>query len=137
MMLKAFAFGLGLPDDYFDEKFAAPRLALLHYPPHPADTDSWGVGPHTDYDICTFYYIGGLEVEVTEGQWIKAKPIPGSSDMFSSFVLVEQCSCSLSPLRYYKFQSNSFNLGEMKHVRYSSREWTGRESAKDPQLGLQ
>ena len=53
-MLKAFAFGLGLPDDYFDEKFAAPRLALLHYPPHPADTDSWGVGPHTDYDICTF-----------------------------------------------------------------------------------
>ena len=84
MMMKAFAVGLGLPDNYFDEKFAEPTLALLHYPPHPADTDSWGVGPHTDYGMCTLLLqddIGGLEVEVTEGQWIGAKPIPGSSDI--------------------------------------------------------
>ena len=82
--MKAFAVGLGLPDNYFDEKFAEPTLALLHYPPHPADTDSWGVGPHTDYGMCTLLLqddIGGLEVEVTEGQWIEAKPIPGSSDI--------------------------------------------------------
>jgi len=81
MMMKAFAVGLGLPDNYFDEKFAEPTLALLHYPPHPADTDSWGVGPHTDYGMCTLLLqddIGGLEVEVTEGQWIEAKPIPGT-----------------------------------------------------------
>lgn len=81
-MMKALAVGLGLPDNYFDEKFSQPSsfLSLLHYPPHPADTDSWGVGPHTDYGMFTFLLQGdvsGLEVEVTEGHWIEAKPIPG------------------------------------------------------------
>ena len=84
MVLKALAIGLGLPDNYFDEKFTAPTstlMALLLYPSHPADTDSWGVGPHTDYGMGTFLLqddIGGLEVEITEGQWIAVKPIPGS-----------------------------------------------------------
>ena len=82
-MMKALAVGLGLPDNYFDKKFSPPTSTLLlaHYPPHPADTDSWGVGPHTDYGMCTFLLqddIGGLEVEITEGQWIEAKPISGS-----------------------------------------------------------
>ena len=82
-MMKAIAVGLGLPHDYFVDKFSPPvsTLALLHYPPHPADTDSWGVGPHTDYGLCTFLLqddVGGLEVEITEGHWVEVKPIPGS-----------------------------------------------------------
>ncbi|XP_078361361.1 uncharacterized protein LOC144645678 [Oculina patagonica] len=82
-MMKAIAFGLGLPVDYFVEKCSPPTcvLALWHYPPHPADTDSWGVGPHTDYGMWTFLLqddVGGLEVEIAEGNWVEVKPIPGT-----------------------------------------------------------
>lgn len=81
--MKAFAVGIGLPDDYFDDKLNSRSiLGCFHYPPHPAGTKSWGVGPHTDYGMFTFLLqdeIGGLEVEITEGQWIDAKPIPGNS----------------------------------------------------------
>ena len=83
-MMKALAIGLQLPENFFDEKFSKPTfktLALMHYPPHPAETDSWGVGPHTDYGMCTFLLqddVGGLEVEITDGKWIEAKPIPGT-----------------------------------------------------------
>ena len=81
-MMKAFAVGLGLPDNYFDEKLnAQSTLSLWHYPPHPADTDSLGVGPHTDYGMFTFLLqddVGGLEVESAEGQWIDVNPIPGN-----------------------------------------------------------
>ena len=82
-MMQALAVGLGLSENFFDEQFSRPTLsaiALWHYPPHPADTESWGVAPHTDYGLCTFVMqddIGGLEVETTEGQWIDVKPIPG------------------------------------------------------------
>ena len=82
-MTKALAVGLGLPDDYFVDKCSPPMsvLSFWHYLPYPADTDSWGVGPHTDYGMWTFLLqddIGGLEVEITEGQWVEVKPIPGS-----------------------------------------------------------
>ena len=81
-MTKALAIGLGLPESYFADKCSPPMtiLAFWHYPPYPADTDSWGVGPHTDYGMWTFLLqdnIGGLEVEITEGQWLEVKPIPG------------------------------------------------------------
>ncbi|XP_078355081.1 putative iron/ascorbate oxidoreductase DDB_G0283291 [Oculina patagonica] len=82
-VMKAIAVGLGLPDDYFVDKCSPPMsiLALWHYPPHPADTKSWGVGPHTDYGMWTFLLqddIGGLEVEIAEGDWVEVKPIPGT-----------------------------------------------------------
>ncbi|XP_078361377.1 putative iron/ascorbate oxidoreductase DDB_G0283291 [Oculina patagonica] len=82
-MMRAIGVGLGLPDDYFVERCSPPMgvLALWHYPPHPADTDSWGVGPHTDDGMLTFLIqddVGGLEVEIAEGNWVEVKPIPGS-----------------------------------------------------------
>ena len=82
-MMKAIAVGLGLPHNYFVDKCSLPMsiLALWHYPPHPAETDSWGVGPHTDYGMWTCLLqddVGGLEVEITEGQWVEVKPIPGT-----------------------------------------------------------
>ncbi|XP_020628837.1 probable iron/ascorbate oxidoreductase DDB_G0283291 isoform X2 [Orbicella faveolata] len=82
-MIKALAVGLGLPEDYFVDKCSPPMsiLAFWHYLPYPGDTDSWGVGPHTDSGMWTFLLqddIGGLEVEITEGQWVEVKPIPGT-----------------------------------------------------------
>jgi len=81
-MTKALAVELGLPENYFADKCSPPMtvFAFWHYPPYPADTDSWGVGPHTDYGMWTFLLqddIGGLEVEITEGQWVEVKPKPG------------------------------------------------------------
>ena len=93
-MMQAIAVGLELPDDYFVDKCSPPVsiLSLWHYPPHPADNDSWGVGPHTDYGMWTFLLqdaVGGLEVEITEGQWVEVKPIPGSVyGYFSNFQLL-------------------------------------------------
>ena len=81
-MTKALAVGLGLPESYFADRCSPPMtiLAFWHYPPYPTDTDSWGVGPHTDYGMWTFLLqdeVGGLEVEITEGQWVEVKAIPG------------------------------------------------------------
>ena len=80
--MKAVAVELGLPENYFADKCSPPMtvFAFWHYPPYPADTDSWGVGPHTDYGMWTFLLqddTGGLEVEITEGQWVEVKPMPG------------------------------------------------------------
>ncbi|KAJ7376592.1 hypothetical protein OS493_033753 [Desmophyllum pertusum] len=73
-MMKAVAVGLGLPDNYFEDKCSPPinLMSFWHYPLHPAETDSWGVGPHTDYGMWTFLLqddVGGLEAEITEGKW--------------------------------------------------------------------
>ena len=94
-MTKALAVGLGLPESYFADKCSPPMiiLAFWHYPPYPADTDSWGVGPHTDYGMWTFLLqddIGGLEVEMTDGQWTELKPIPGIT-----YINYTSCSCQL------------------------------------------
>lgn len=81
-MMKGLALGLELNDDYFQEKFNPPfpLLALWHYPPVPAESDSWGVGPHTDYGVLTLLMqddVGGLQVETSTGDWIDVPPIPG------------------------------------------------------------
>ena len=89
-MMKAVAVGLGLPDNYFEDR-CSPSINLLslwHYPLHPAETDSWGIGPHTDLGMWTFLLqddVGGLEVEITEGQWTDVKPIPGSVNITFSY----------------------------------------------------
>ena len=93
-MMKAVAVGLGLPDNYFEDKCSPPinLMSFWHYPLHPAETDSWGVGPHTDYGMWTFLLqddVGGLEAEITEGQWTDVNPIPGSVNItFGYFVSI-------------------------------------------------
>ena len=95
VMTKALAVGLGLKESYFADKCSPPMiiLAFWHYPPYSADTDSWGVGPHTDYGMWTFLLqddIGGLEVEMTDGQWAEVEPIPGIT-----YINYSSCFCKL------------------------------------------
>ncbi len=59
-LLGAFALGLGLPADFFAERFTKPlaRASVVHYPPQPPEleTDQFGVGPHTDYGFITILW---------------------------------------------------------------------------------
>lgn len=80
--MKTLAVSLGLDKDYFSDSCSSPlnTLGIFHYPPHPDDKDSWGVGTHTDFGLVTILLqdsIGGLEVEINQGEWVPVKPIPG------------------------------------------------------------
>ena len=91
-LLRVCALALELPEDYFDPKVAQPNAALVlnYYPPLPAHSsdleseekvEQVGLGSHTDFGIITLLWqdnTGGLQVLLPEGQWIHAKPIPGS-----------------------------------------------------------
>lgn len=85
-LLQAVAVGLGIEQDFFVGKYSKPlqRTQMVYYPPHPpsAESDQFGVAPHTDYGCITLLYqdnSGGLQVrELASNSWIDATPIPGS-----------------------------------------------------------
>ena len=95
--MRGLALSLNFNDDYFHDEFnpAFPLLALWHYPPVREESDSWGVGPHTDYGVLTILMqddVGGLQVETNRGDWIDVTPIPGRN---SDFVLLKSHQLSL------------------------------------------
>lgn len=85
-IMGALAVGLGLKEDFFDEKFCPypmVTLGMYHYLPHPnvVGPDEINCGEHTDYGILTILMqddIGGLEIYDDNGQWIPVPPIPGT-----------------------------------------------------------
>lgn len=84
-LLKAVAVGLGIEPGFFEPKYGKrlQRTQMVYYPPHPpmAETDQFGVAPHTDYGCITLLYqdnSGGLQVrELGNNSWIDATPIEG------------------------------------------------------------
>ncbi|HEY1620605.1 MAG TPA: 2-oxoglutarate and iron-dependent oxygenase domain-containing protein [Streptosporangiaceae bacterium] len=85
-LLELVALGLGLPGDWFADKFDRHfnNLASNHYPPADpatADTGMLPNRPHTDHGALTLLYRpsepGGLEV-FAEQRWWKVPYIPGS-----------------------------------------------------------
>jgi isopenicillin N synthase-like dioxygenase len=83
-MTRIFALALHLPEDAFDKYIRRPEagMRILHYPQQEASAeDQNGIGAHTDFECFTTVTqddCGGLEVLSKEGEWIKAKPIPGA-----------------------------------------------------------
>jgi isopenicillin N synthase-like dioxygenase len=84
-LIAGLALSLELPWTYFDEAFANGMFAvrLLHYPPHPTANplNEVGAGAHTDFGALTVLAqddIGGLQVRLPSGEWIDAKPVPGT-----------------------------------------------------------
>lgn len=84
-LLRAFALGLGLPEERFDGYFDKPlcQLSLLYYIPLPDDVEVEvsNTVSHTDEGPLTILAqdnIGGLEVKRRDGSWISAPPIPGA-----------------------------------------------------------
>ena len=85
-LLRAVAVGLGIAPGFFAPKYGKrlQRTQIVYYPPHPpmAESDQFGVAPHTDYGCITLLYqdnSGGLQVrELSTDSWIEATPIEGS-----------------------------------------------------------
>ncbi len=80
---RAFACDLGLPPDFFADKFVRPMatLRLLRYPASDGAGDAIGAGAHTDYGNLTLLAtddVGGLEVRKRSGEWIAAAPLAGA-----------------------------------------------------------
>ena len=78
-LLGGIALGLGLEADWFARHLTADPTVLFrvfHYP--PGDTQSWGVGEHTDYGLITLLaqdHHGGLQVRSGD-HWIDVPADP-------------------------------------------------------------
>ena len=78
-LLRGIALGLGVDAEWFRHHLTADPTVLFrafHYP--PGDTDSWGVGAHTDYGLLTLLaqdHHGGLQVQ-SDGVWIDVPADP-------------------------------------------------------------
>jgi len=84
-VLAMLALSLELPAHFFAPYYDMPgtTLRLLRYPPHPgaAAANQLGAGAHTDWGGVTLLVqdeLGGLEVRDVSGEWIRARPIPGT-----------------------------------------------------------
>ncbi len=84
-LLRAFALGLDLEEDFFLSYHAKPleQLRLLHYPPQPAEHDANVIGSREHCDTGAFTIllqdqVGGLEVETAAGEWVLATPVEGA-----------------------------------------------------------
>ncbi len=85
IVLRGIAVGLGLPLDYFLERYTRDPTVLFrifNYPPATASADEneLGVGEHTDYGLLTLLRqddIGGLQIWHRD-RWMPAPPVPDS-----------------------------------------------------------
>ncbi len=78
-LLRGLALGLGLEADWFSRHLTADPTVLFrvfHYP--QGDTESWGVGEHTDYGLITLLaqdHHGGLQVR-SGNHWLDVPADP-------------------------------------------------------------
>jgi isopenicillin N synthase-like dioxygenase len=84
-VMRMLALSLDLDEAYFDPALQGftCTLRILHYPPHTPDAalNQLGAGAHTDWGSITMLLqddCGGLEVQHTSGEWIRATPVPGT-----------------------------------------------------------
>lgn len=82
-LMQLLALSLDLPEDYFDASCREPMVTLrmVRYPAHPREADerTFGAGAHTDWGAITVLAQdghGGLEVQMPDGSWVPATPIP-------------------------------------------------------------
>jgi isopenicillin N synthase-like dioxygenase len=81
-LMAGIALSLGLEPSYFYDRYTHNPLILFRIFNYPSDANSqsWGVGEHTDYGLLTILKqddLGGLQVKSKSG-WIDAPPIANS-----------------------------------------------------------
>jgi isopenicillin N synthase-like dioxygenase len=84
-VLRAFALAMEIDQEYFAASFdkCIARGSALYYPPQPESLgeDQFGIGAHTDWGVLTLLYqddVGGLQVRSGDGEWVTARPVPGT-----------------------------------------------------------
>lgn len=85
-VMAAIATSLDIPADSFERYYEKPlaRGQLVYYPPSSDGDESeqrFGVAPHTDFGVLTMLLQddnGGLQVQLNNGEWVEAPPIPGT-----------------------------------------------------------
>jgi isopenicillin N synthase-like dioxygenase len=82
-LLPVCAVALGLSRDHFDAAFTESQFSfrLSHYPPVEAETNQFGIAPHTDANFMTFLAqtdVPGLQVRMPSGRWLDVPYVPGS-----------------------------------------------------------
>jgi isopenicillin N synthase-like dioxygenase len=85
-LMRIFARGLNLPDDYFADKIDHhfSVLGSNHYPAldRPPLPGQLRTGAHTDFGsltiLCPTAGPGGLQVRAADDQWIDVQPLPGA-----------------------------------------------------------
>lgn len=81
-LVPIYAAALGLPHDWFDDKFQEPMftLRMTHYPQQDpmSPEDEWGLAPHADTSFMTILAqnkVPGLSLRLPDGTWVDA-PAP-------------------------------------------------------------
>jgi isopenicillin N synthase-like dioxygenase len=84
-ILALLARSLDLAPDWFEPYYQMPvsTVRMIRYPPQPenAEFNQIGAGAHTDWGGVTLLAqddVGGLEVRNADGDWLVAKPMPGT-----------------------------------------------------------
>lgn len=84
-LLPLYAAALGLPRDFFTQRFQDPMftLRLTHYPQQDPATaeEEWGLAPHADTSFMTILaqnQVPGLSVMLPDGRWLEA-PAPAGT----------------------------------------------------------
>jgi isopenicillin N synthase-like dioxygenase len=84
-VLRLIAISLDLAPGHFAPFYdiPIPNTRLIKYPPQPLDAqfNQIGAGAHTDWGAITLLSqdsLGGLEVSNISGEWLEAKPLPGT-----------------------------------------------------------
>ncbi len=82
LLLRAMALRLGASEDFFARRYRNPMLRgqLLRYPPTTGGADQFGVAAHSDFGCVTLLLqeTAGLEVLLSDGNWVAAPPIEGT-----------------------------------------------------------
>lgn len=83
-VLRAIALALGQPEDAFAPMYrSGPRqhLKIVRYPGRDQTASDQGVGAHKDGGLVTILLqdvLPGLRVQLEDGSWIDAPPVPGT-----------------------------------------------------------
>ena len=85
-LMRLFALGLALPEDYFADKLdhSSSFLRIINYPPQPLapEPGQLRAGAHTDYGTVTILLsenvAGGLQVRSRAGEWLDVRVPPGA-----------------------------------------------------------
>jgi isopenicillin N synthase-like dioxygenase len=84
-LMRIFAVGLGLPEDWFEDKIdhQFSILSSIYYPAQdqPPQPGQLRAGAHTDYGSLTILAPtdapGGLQVKTLDGEWVDVPYVPG------------------------------------------------------------